>query len=154
MTKAQQEGQLLDFIATALLMHGYNSVLNMPDELDRALRKTMNQTGLYTKFPNLSFSFRGMHLAFLLHDAPRKRCQHFTRWTQRVDEELPRCEWYFNTTAQDLFDSLAEDHGTTAMVWQDAANQFIEHLQQEDYKVLVGPSETHGQVRERFPSHG
>lgn len=154
MTKAEQEGQLLDLIAVALLTHEYDSVANMPDQLDRALRKTMNESGLTVKFPDLNFSIKGVHFAFLLRRAPKKNRQYFTRWTQRPDEELPRCEYHFGTTAQDLFDSLAEDHGTTSGAWKDAANRFIELLEKEDYKVLVRPDETYKQVRERFPLRG
>lgn len=154
MTKAQIEGQLLDFIAAALLDSGYNSVLNMPDQLDRALRRTMDQTGLGMRFAYLNFSIRGMHLALLLGDAPRKKCQHYTRWIAIKHEELPRCEYHFNTNAQDVFNGLAERHNTGSIIWAKAARFFVDQLENEEYKVLVRPDETHKQVRARFPSRG
>lgn len=154
MTKASQEGQLLDFVAAALLSHGYNSVLNMPDQLDKALRKAMNENGIAAKFPDLDFSFRGMHLVHLIRRAPNKRRQYFTNWTTNSDEELPRCEYHSNTTSKDLFNALAVEHGITSKGWEAAAGHFVAILRREDYKVLVKADETHEQVRARFPSRG
>lgn len=123
----------------------------MPDELDSALQSAINRNGLNNLFPSLNFGPRGLHLAFLVGDAPRKKRQQFTRWVN-CGEELPRCSYFPHTSAEDAFRGLANGNVPMGQRLAAAAKQLIEDLELRPYKVLVKPDEPHKQFRERFPS--